>query len=418
MKPKLLMIVNEFPPVGESGVQRPLKFLKYLDRAGWETHVVTPRRPAKTVLDYSLCKDIPPQTRIHKTFSLGFSGRAVDTVARVRFQTSHERPRPLLWTILNLFNHILFPLDKQIGWVPFALARSLWVIRRHGIRNVYVTAYPNSAFLIGICLKKLLGDRIFWVADYRDAWQFEPLLQERLPAFRKRIIRRWDERTLACCDRAVFVTEPIRSQYLRTYPRLKQKTTVITNGYDEDDFTGLKPHAFDALTFLYMGKFYSLHRPDPRPLFRALSRISGLDFRLVHIGTVSQDVKAAIGDFAFYGYEGYKTHREALEFALGADVNLLLINDDKESEGVYTGKLFELLRAGRPILALGPRQGVARELIEGTNAGVYAHLGNEQEILEKLNMLLEQREQHRADPEAAGAFSRERLCQQLIGLYG
>ncbi len=419
MKPKLLMIVNEFPPVGESGVQRPLKFLKYLDRAGWETFVITPKRPAKTVLDHSLCQDIPPRTKIYRTWSLGFTGRAVDTVAELRHGTA-RRPEPgrkLLWKALSSLNHILFPLDKQIGWVPFALLISLRLLRRHQIKNVYITAFPYSAFIIGILLKKLLGKRIRWIADYRDAWQFEPLLQENLPALRKRVIRFWDEQTLKTCDQAVFVTDYIRERYLKAYPWLQDKATTITNGYDEDDFQGLAPKHFDRFTFVYMGKFYNLQRPDPRPLFNALQASTLQDFQLVHIGTISPDVREAISSFKFYSYQGYKPHREALAFGLGASVNLLLINDDTESAGVYTGKVFELLRLGRPILALGPKNSVVKQLIETSGAGVYAHLGDETAITSAIEQLCGALDQYQADQTMITAFSRERLCEQLIRLY-
>ncbi|MDZ4182487.1 MAG: glycosyltransferase, partial [Candidatus Cloacimonadaceae bacterium] len=357
-EPKLLMIINEFPPVGESGVQRPLKHLKYLSRAGWKCFVVTPGNPPKAVFDYSLLDEIPRSASIHRTFSFGFGGRGVNAVAGIKHGTLSKASLARkalwkgLWKALNLFNSLLFPIDKQIGWVPFAYRKALSLIRSHGIRNVYITAFPFSAFLVGIMLKRKLGNKITWVADYRDAWQFEPLLKENILPFRYRKIERKDRQVLELCDRVVFPTEHIHKLYLQKYPWLSDKSVTITNGYDEEDFTGLIPRKYDKFTVFFMGKVYNPKRSNPLPFIEAIAQSHFGDLSIVHAGSVSQDVKPLLEQHPIYRFEGYKSHRAALECALGADVNLIVLNDDAASEGVYTGKLFELLRIGKPILAL------------------------------------------------------------------
>lgn len=412
------MIINEFPPVGESGVQRPLKFLKYLDKAGWDTYVLTPRRPPKSVLDVSLCKEIPKRSKIYRTASFGISGRSGERFSSLKtsIDASQSSLKKLKACILSGLNHLLFPLDKQIGWVPFALLKAVWLIRRHKINNVYITAFPYSAFLVGFFLKKIFGSKIRWVADYRDTWQFEQLLLDS-PSWRHRIIRHWDEKVLRTCDRAVFVTDYIRNRYLGSYPWLQEKSRVITNGFDEADFGGLKPVQWEKKTILYMGKLYRLTTPDPRPLLRALNKWQGMNFQLAHIGSLSSEVKAATDMYSFYHYYGYKAHREALEHALGADINLLLINDDEHSAGTFSGKLFELLRLGKPILVLGPADGVARDLITQSHAGEYAQLKNEDEILCALDRLVSNVDSYKADSSLISSYSREKLCGDLIKLY-
>lgn len=417
----ILMIVNEFPPVGESGVQRPLKFVKYLSRMGWKVHVITPRIPAKSVLDHSLCSEIPANVVVHHTFSLGFQGKAVDRVAQTKYHgTQSANPLyRLAYKVLSAINHLIFPIDKQIGWLPFAYLEAVGLIRKHGMRNVYITAFPFSAFLIGIALKKHFGNAIKWIADYRDGWQFEPLMRESLPSSRFAIIRKWDERTLRSCDKAVFVTESIRDQYMSEYPWVKNKAHVITNGFDEDDFQGIVHQAFPNFTIVYMGKIYNLNRPDIRPVFRALSSEQQRGFSLVHIGSVTREVEQEIGSLnsGYYRFEGYKDHREALGYAAGADVNLLVINDDTASEGVYTGKLFELLRIGKPILALGPRQSIAGDLIRAANAGEYAWIGDQQAILNALHKLRTHPENYLTDQTVIERYKRENLTRELASLY-
>jgi len=169
---RILMIVNEFPPTGESGVQRPLKFLKYLDRAGWQCWVITPKKLPKNVVDASLCDDVPPKAHIIKTHSWGLTASATDKVADIRAKTANKLSllKRLIWGAAKLINDIVFPIDKQIGWAPFALVAAIKTIRKHDLRNVYITGFPFSALLIGVALKHVFKDKVFWVADYRDAW--------------------------------------------------------------------------------------------------------------------------------------------------------------------------------------------------------------------------------------------------------
>lgn len=415
---RILMIVNEFPPTGESGVQRPLKFLKYLAAEGWLCHVVTPKHLPKTVLDESLCAEIPASAIIHKTPSWGFKGKAVDKVAEIRFQGSQSTTKAFIMRFLMALNHVIFPIDKQIGWVPFAFIYSWWLIKKHKIRNVYITAFPFSAFLVGIMLKKCFKDRIFWVADYRDAWQFEPILGEAVPPFRQAIIRHWDKSVLKYCDRAVFVTPLIQQTYTKHFKWLKGKTSCITNGYDEADFLDLEPNLSSSTSLLYMGKLYGVQRRNIMPLLQVMKDME-LQLPLMHVGTVDRDAKAYIdeGNYDFYSYHGYVSHQEAIELALGARINLSLINDDEDSEGVYTGKVFELLRAQRPILALGPPRGVVKDLIEATHSGEYAHLNNPEKIEAALKKLMSDPDSYGCDLAAIQQYDRKHLTKRLAKLY-
>ena len=415
---RILMLINEFPPVGESGVQRPLKFLKHLARSGWDCLVVTPSQPTKTVLDRSLCREIPQSARIIRTPSWGLRGKSVDLVASIRQKSASVSIKGLSSRLLMRLNHMLFPIDKQIGWVPFAFIYALYLIKRYKLRNLYITAFPFSAMMVGILLKKCLGDKLFWVADYRDGWQFEPLIESVLPKRRMRFIRWMDEQVLRHCDKAVFVTESIRCQYIKAYPWMSKRAELITNGYDEDDFADLVRQSFETPTLVYMGKIYNLNRPNLLPLLDALKG-SDLSTPLIHIGSLALDARAQIerNGYDFYNFKGYKTHREALSIAAGAAVNLLLLNDDKVSEGVYTGKVFELLRLGPPILALGPKQGLVKELIETSGAGVYVWVQDSEAIIPALKRLLEHPESYRCRPDILQNFRRSYLTERLAALY-
>ena len=417
---RILMIINEFPPVGESGVQRPLKFLKYLVKSGWDAMVITPDRLPKTVLDETLLNEIPPKTKIYRTGSWAFKGKAVSSLEDFRNELAGGKRgiARLKWYILKLINDLLFPIDKQIGWVPFAWFKAVKLIKQHRLRNVYVTAYPFSAFLVGVLLKLRFGKKNHWVADYRDAWQFEPKFNEKTLWFRQRFIILCDILFLRTADAVVFPTDYIKDRYIKAYPWITTKTTVITNGYDEADFEGVLPWKFDKLTFLYMGKVYP-HERNLIPLLEVVRNTVETDFQYVHIGTIGKEIfdniKAA--GYDFYRYEGYKDHSTALSYACGADVNVILIGDDKESEGVYTGKLFELLRAGKPIMAFGPKKCVINDVLEQLAAGVYAPISSPKEIKEAIEKVLCMAKAGHKHNDSIQCYSREHTAKQLSDVF-
>jgi glycosyltransferase involved in cell wall biosynthesis len=413
------MIINEFPPTGESGVQRPLKFLKYLDRAGWECWVITPKKPPKNVIDQSLCEDIPTKAHIIKTHSWGLTASATDKVADLRAKTAKKQSslKRLIWYVLKLINDIIFPIDKQIGWTPFALYAAIRTIRKHRLRNVYITGFPFSALLIGIPLKCIFRDKIFWVADYRDAWQFEPLFEHNVLPFRYAIIRRCDDMVLRTCDRILFVTDYIRHRYQNHFSWIEDKAVVITNGFDDDDFGQVPAYKFDKFTFVYMGKIYG-HIRNPLPLLRAISKLEIPDYQYIHIGTIAKEVLEEIESMKlpFFQFWGYKMHQEAITYAAGADINILINNNDTESTGVLTGKIFELIKIGKPILAVGPPHGIVKDLLEQTNTGAYAYIEDEEDIMAAINKLLTESMKH-VNTDIIDSYSRKELTKRLIEVF-
>lgn len=165
-----------------------------------------------------------------------------------------------IWKLVKLINDLLFPIDKQIGWVPFALVNSIKLINQYKIRNIYITAFPQSAFLIGLFLKFIYGNRIFWAADYRDAWQYAPLIDNNVLPFRKKIIIKIDDLVLKKSDKIVFVSPYVKQRYANKFNWINEKADVITNGYDEDDFVELEPKKFGKFTIVYMGKIHTTKR--------------------------------------------------------------------------------------------------------------------------------------------------------------
>lgn len=418
MNNKILMLVNIFPPSGESGIQRPVKFIKYLALAGWDTIVITPKRPVnKKASDLSLINEIPSSTKIIWTASLGLKEENLPDI-RSEFTESRKTIRKVIWHIIKPVNDLLFPIDKQIGWVPFALLKAIQVIKRQKIRNIYITAYPFSAYLCGVILKKLFKDEIFWIADYRDAWQFAPLLQKNVLPFRYKFICKMDERFLRSTDCAIFTSDYVLSWYVKKYPWLENKSACITNGYDEDDFTNIIPVRYDQFTLVYMGKIHAL-KGNPIPLLETIDEMEKRDIQYIHIGTIGQAMLNKIKEknFVFFHYLGYKPHFEALAYSAGADINVIILNNDPDSVGVIPGKLFELLRLGKPILAVGPENSIVRDIILNTNSGVYACSDDKDQIVKALEMLLNNKNVQTINYNNINKYSRETCTDQLISIY-
>lgn len=412
------MIINGFPPSGESGVQRPVKFLKYLARDGWDTFVVTPR---KAVLqknkDITLENDIPPVTKIYKTYNITFGDEKLSDI-RHEYSGPKNSLRKILWKPLKLVNDLLFPIDKQIGWVPFALIASIKIINKYDVRNIYITGFPFSAFFCGLILKRIYGRKLFWIADYRDAWQFAPLLDKLVLPFRKHIIDRMDEKFLHKTDFVIFTSPNVLLKYQTKYSWLKGKSDCITNGYDDDDFYGLEPKQFDKFTFAFMGKLNHA-RGNPIPWLKVIQSYMKEEFQYLHMGIIDKTYLRLIQEegLLFYHFIGYKSHLEALSYSAGADINIIALNDDTESAGVIPGKIFELIRLGRPILAIGPAQSAIRDIITSTGAGVYAVMNDNESLIEALEKLVNQKFKPRINPQEIEQYSRKSCTERLEAIY-
>ena len=418
MQNKILMIVNAFPPSGESGVQRPVKFVKYLVRNGWEAYIVTPK---KAVLcknrDVTLEQDVPVEAKIFKTHSLGIRDDNL-TEVRLDLSSASTSVKKLIWKVIKPFNDLFFPIDKQIGWVPFALFTSIKIIKQYKIRNIYITASPYSAFWVGVILKKIYGTKIFWVADYRDAWQFGPMLDELVLPFRKKYIVKMDEKFLKKADHVIFTSPLVLAEYQTKYPWLTGKADFITNGYDDDDFKGLQAKQFNKFTFVFMGKLQN-NRGTPVPWLKVIKSFMQIDFQYVHVGIIDTDFLRQIKEegLDFYQFIGYKTHLEALTYAAGAEINVIALNDDPDSIGVIPGKIFELIRLGKPILAIGPDNSAIKDIIVSTGTGIYAIINNEASIRQALHQLLIEKDKLHPSAEEIGQYSRQACTDKLEEIY-
>lgn len=377
---KVLLITYYWPPSGGAGVQRSLKFVRYFRDFGIEPIVITvnPEKASYPVLDPSLKADIPAGIKVYTTASFeplnilsGIAGKK--NVPYGGFANANKESRTQ--TLLRWVRGNFFIPDARVGWVRYAVKEAIRIIEKEGIKTVLISSPPHSSQLIGLKLKKRFPD-LCWVADLRDPWTdiyyYKDLLHTAAAAS---LDKKYERQVLEQADAVVVVSEPIRQQFLTKSDKINPTAIhVIPNGYDEEDFKeDIQPDP-DYFTISYVGTMADSY--EPMSFFKALKELTRqagkrkLRFRFV--GTTPWTLKQKTEDLGLsecVEWKGLVSHREAIHYMKSSDVLLLLIPVIEGAEGILTGKLFEYLGSGRPILGLGPANGAAAAIINECEAG-------------------------------------------------
>lgn len=393
---KVLVIAYYFPPTGGGGVQRVAKFVKYLPYFGFTPVVLTARNPDFDMFDASLLEDVPGHVKVYKTYSFdpvrwyrirrygpnslfevrrdGSSSRSKESLfGRVMF------PARALWGILKntLINVVLVP-DDYIGWIPFAVVRGLWIIRKERIDVIFSTGKPWSAFLVASLLSLLTGRP--YILDLRDPWVITPYGGSVTTRFRHKIDAWLEKACFSGAAKVININEQINSSYQKYYPSMPMdRFTCIPHGFDGDDFANVRKSGREkTFRMAYVGTVYSYESPDN--LLRAVSLLVSRDvrlrndMRLTFVGFVPSYVVQMVKELRLEGIVetvGYLPHRESIQYMVNADVLVLLLSkvESNANAQVSTGKLFEYLASRRPILALIPQDTDAARLINELGAG-------------------------------------------------
>lgn len=358
-------------------MQRWLKFVKYLPQYGWEPVVIVPdpaqaTYPAK---DLSLAGETNSsiqviQTRDNSLFkwynffvrqknvpSAGFS----NDVGKVTF----------IQKISRFIRGNFFLPDPRRGWNRHALNAARKVIREREIDAIVTTGPPHSTHLVGVRLKK--ESLVPWLADFRDPWTDIYYYRDFYPAFHARWINaRLEKKVLSCADHVITVSQGLRDILAGKRCSIEQKITVIPNGFDEEDFQSIPQPVGDPFTITYVGTL-----SDAYPIDTFISAIielivSGADLRLRFIGAVSNIQRAKLSAIPddHLEYISYVDHDKAIEYMGFSNVLLLVIPEHSSARGIVTGKLFEYIASGRPVLGIGPENGDAAIILKETNTGV------------------------------------------------
>ncbi len=409
MKKKVLMVANQFPPMGGSGVQRSVKFAKYLPTFDWEPIVFT-RECKQGLMDTSLLKDIPENLKVIRTKAYDLS--------------EWKKPFDLVGKVAS--RKLLIPDGDRI-WYEKNKERLLDYVKNNPVDAIYTTSYPYSDHLLGLYVKKHMPD-LPWIVDFRDEWSNNPyILDMGYSGRRMEKERNMEKEVVQYCDYFITNTPLMLKNFLKYYT-IKDKSYVIPNGYDEDDFEGLSKmyKKKDKLIITYSGSMYGRRKPD-----YFLEAIHGLisedkidpnDILIRFIGNISNkkmdEIKQQFGLGDIVKALPYMPHRESIEKLLTSDILLFIIGEGKGAENFYSGKVFEYMNTNRPILALVPPKGVAADVIRDTRTGYISettNVGRIKELMEKLYMDWKQ-DQVTLDPnwKKIQCFERRELTKQLV----
>ncbi len=378
MAKKILFIVYYFPPLSGAGVQRPLKFVKYLPDFDWMPVVLTTTGDSSyEYRDYSLLQEIPDEIFIERVAdkldilagSLARLPGLIFILEKLRGRKSEDYRRAIRNHLLRI-KFFEFP-DSQLVWAISAYFSGIKLIKEHSIDIIYSTSAPFSSHLIGFWLKRATG--IPWVADFRDEWSQNPLLSTPT-RFHNALIKKVERQIVNYADRVISVSEPI-VQLFRNLSGDPHKFSTITNGYDINDFNIAKMNVCvkkDGKFYItYVGSFYEY----PILFFRAVeSLLSNGDipseqFRIKLVGKYSDPFRFQNPAWMdVIKYTGYLSHQEAITELLQSNALLLVIPNQRGAQA-FTGKIFEYIASGKPIVAMIPHDSVAAELILRTKTG-------------------------------------------------
>lgn len=388
---RLLYIAFFFPPLGGAGVQRSLKFARYLPEHGWRCTVLS-SKSRYWMKDESLLAELDPETRIVRASFWGGGLRGGGFRAEPAGAPSRRRIR---W-LRAVARTVMLP-DAYVGWILPAARLAERELRRAPHDAILTTSSPDSAHLLGRHLKRKTG--LPWVADFRDPWT-RRLAYAPPTRWHDRLQRCLERSCLREADRVVVTAEETRRDFLARYPEIaEEKIVVITNGYDEEDFaaaTALPGEESEALNapILHAGQLNPDRPLDPylAGLKLFLEREPGRAREAETLflgGHYDADLEAVrrLGLQRVVRFQGGCPHVQSVAALLRARVLLLLEQNSDRGRLLLPGKIFEYLRAGRPILAVVPPGGAADRLIREMNAGWVADPSRPEAVAEGIARL-------------------------------
>jgi glycosyltransferase involved in cell wall biosynthesis len=358
---KVLLVTMYFPPAGGGGVQRSLKLAQYLPALGVETHVLAPDDPKWVHTDPEL--RVPTQAWIHRARYLG--PRARKPAEELRATDGLDRA--LLQARVTA-RRLLLP-DASVTWNLTAIPAAIRIVRREGIDAVITTSPPPSVHFVGAAVQRATGAR--WIADLRDPLVANQHRRDDTAAARARQAATEQVAKLVArsADAVTCVSEAIAAEVRGLGAR--GAVRVISNGCDFDDFAGLEYVPGKRFRITHTGSFFG--KRDPRPFLEAFKQ-ADLDAVARFVGdfrSTDREWAEALGLGDRLELVPYAPRGESLRLQRDSEALLLLVPDaGGRGKGVLSGKVYEYLAAGRPILAVVPPDGAAAALVRETGAGV------------------------------------------------
>jgi len=383
---KVLIVSYYFPPAGGPGVQRWLKFVKYLPDFQFEPIVYVPQNPTYPIVDEGLLAEVSDQLTLLKQpilepYGLAsfFSKKKINNIS-AGIIPSYKKQSFIEKIALFVRGNLFIP-DARVFWVKPSVTYLREYCQFNTIDTIITTGPPHSLHLIGLALQKQMG--IKWVADFRDPWTtigYHKALKILPWAQRKH--KRLEQQVLQAADAIIVTSATTKTEFesITTRP-----IEVITNGYDISTEPSLQLDAKFSLA--HIGSLLSAR--NPIVLWEALAELLqelpdlAQHLQLNFIGTTSQEIKDALAHYGLANYMhdfGYVSHQEAVRFQKESQVLLLIEIDSPDTKLILPGKLFEYLVSSRPILAMGPAGSDFASIITETQTGAFFNYAQKREV--------------------------------------
>lgn len=421
---KLLIITYYWPPAGGPGVQRWLKFVKYLPDFDIQPIVYVPENPTYPIVDEGLLNEVSDKViilknKIFEPYQLAgiFSKKQTQKISSGIIPAAKKQSvleKLLLWVRGNLF----IP-DARKYWVKPSVTYLKKYIQENNIDTILTSGPPHSLHLIGLKLKEELG--VKWFADFRDPWTtigYHKALK--LSSYADKKHKFLESKVLNAADTIIVTSKTTKSEF----QALTQKPIeVITNGYDIENVA--KQTLDEKFTMAHIGSFLSDR--NPKVLWEVLQELVtenstfSANFQLKLIGKISQEILESLSNYNLESYcnnLGYVSHTEAIAHQRKSQVLLLIEIDSEDTKSIIPGKLFEYMVSERPIVAIGPKDSDFAEIISSTNTGVFFTYSEKERlkktILSYFELFLENK--LLVHPIGLQYYSRKSLTEKLANL--
>ena len=372
---KVLFIAGLFPPIANSGTQRSAKFARYLPEYGWQPIVLTSKGSGLPE-DERLMAEVDPQTEIIRLPFLSDVLAARCSKLTRAFLDPAKVTEGLSWRIANLWK---IP-DEWVWWQYMVVKYAKQRFHEDPYDCIYATGFPWSSFLAADRISKTLG--IPYVVDFRDLWTDWDLSGSQIPWLKKSLSVKQERKVLKNADAVIAVSDTQMGI-------LKQRTSrshsdcffTITNGFDAEDFRGIKDdrNSFEKFRIVYTGVWKDGYSPED--LYRAVDQIRILNpevFNRLEIVCAGFSPKLCLYPqlHPILTEHDRVSHKDALGLMSGADALFLPVADGSYAFGHIPGKLFEYLGAGAPVLAVAPKGSEVDKVLDLVKAGIVTEPGN------------------------------------------
>jgi glycosyltransferase involved in cell wall biosynthesis len=402
---KVLIITYYWPPSGGAGVQRWLKFVKYLRNFGWEPVIYTPENPEAPAIDNSLENDIPEGITIIKTpitepYSAykRFVGMKQGEKINAGFLQEKEKPGFAESLAVWLRGNLFIP-DARRFWIQPSVKVLKAYLKDHPVDAMVSTGPPHSMHMIALQIHEKLN--IPWLADFRDPWTgIDFYHQLKLTSFADKLHHKLEKKVLSSANVVTAISRDMINEFTEI---VKRDYKLVMNGYDDGDIKPLSQNQLDTkFTISHVGSINASR--NPIGLWKVLATMVkansefAMALRLKLVGKVDISVLKSIEESGLTSYltrVEYMPHQDVMHEIQKSQVLLLLINNTPNAKGILTGKIFEYLGSGRPILSIGPEDGDAAVIIKDAEAGYTAGYQNEAGMLEILNDYFKQYKEQR-----------------------